>query len=49
MKQKVNSYFAILIITISGSVATELIVHAANANYSGWGQSPELEQMIRGS
>ena len=32
MKEKINSYFAVLIITIAGAGATMLIVHVANAD-----------------
>ncbi len=32
MKEKINSYFAVLIITIAGASATLLIVHVANAD-----------------
>lgn len=40
MKDRINSYFAILIITIAGSAATFLIVHIATtdalaANFGG--------------
>lgn len=32
MVNKLNSYFAVLIITIAGAVATQLIVHVVYAN-----------------
>lgn len=32
MRDKINSYFAILIITIAGALATLLIVHVATNN-----------------
>ena len=34
LKEKINSYFAVLLITIAGSGATLLIVHVANADTS---------------
>ncbi len=35
MKAKINSYFAVLIVTIAGAGATMLIVHVATANAFG--------------
>jgi hypothetical protein len=32
MKGKINSYFAVLIITVVGAAATQLIVHVVYAN-----------------
>ncbi len=32
MKDKINSYFAVLLVTIAGSGATLLIVHIANSD-----------------
>ena len=32
MKDKINSYFAVLLITIAGAVASLLIVHVATDN-----------------
>lgn len=32
MKDKINTYFAVLLITIAGAGATVLIVHVANAS-----------------
>ena len=32
MKEKINAYFAVLLITIAGSGASLLIIHVANAN-----------------
>lgn len=29
MKEKINSYFAVLLVTIAGSIATLIIVHVA--------------------
>lgn len=34
MKEKINSYFAVLIITIAGSAAAMLIIHIAYSNAS---------------
>ena len=34
MKDKINTYFAVLIITIIGAVGAQLIVHAAYSNQS---------------
>lgn len=34
MKEKINSYFAVLLITIAGAGATLLIVHIANTGDS---------------
>ncbi len=34
LKEKINSYFAVLLITIAGAGATLLIVHVANADTS---------------
>ncbi|HUY62492.1 MAG TPA: hypothetical protein VMV50_01715 [Candidatus Paceibacterota bacterium] len=32
MKEKINTYFAILIITVAGAGASLIIIHTANAN-----------------
>jgi hypothetical protein len=32
MTEKVNAYFAVLLITIAGSAASLLIIHVANSN-----------------
>lgn len=34
MKEKINSYFAVLLVTIAGAGATLLIVHVANTGDS---------------
>ena len=34
MKERINAYFAVLIITIAGSGAAMIIVHVANADTS---------------
>ncbi|MHB8660344.1 MAG: hypothetical protein ACYC75_00170 [Minisyncoccota bacterium] len=36
MKEKINSYFAVLIITITGAAAALIIIHVANQDASSF-------------
>ncbi|MHB1162915.1 MAG: hypothetical protein ACYCZZ_00065 [Minisyncoccota bacterium] len=36
MKERINAYFAVLIITIAGSGAAMIIIHVANADTSAF-------------
>lgn len=46
MKDKINSYFAVLIITIAGAGATMLIVHVAYANTSALVFGTEAQYLV---
>lgn len=43
MTATINTYFAILIVTIAGAAATLLIVHVANANVSNFALGSEAQ------
>ena len=51
MKEKINTYFAVLLITIAGSGAAMLIIHVAYANSDAFvagneGQYASLQKSI---